>query len=68
MDVILLYSAIWVHSILEDRQQRYFGCRQISKRIYAMFDDMRHQRTVLPGPYIDRGEEPINRFSNKKKP
>ena len=33
-----------------------------------MFDGMGHQRTASPGPYMDRGGEPINRPSNKGKP
>ena len=54
--------------MLEDGRQGYFRHHQIGKRTCAIFNDMGYQQTASPGPYMDRGGEPINQPSNKKKP
>lgn len=54
MGIILFCEAKQIYSILEDGRQRYFGCRQVDKKTYAMFVGMRYQQIAPPGPYIDR--------------
>ena len=68
MGVILFYVAIQVFLMMEDIWQRYFRYCQIDKRAYVIFDSIRHQQTVQPKPYIDRGGKPINWPSNNGKP
>ena len=40
--VIFFYPVIQVHSILENRRKRYFGCYQIGKKIYIIFIKVEH--------------------------
>lgn len=67
MSVTLLCLAIRVLSILENRQQRYFRHCQTNKKVYTIFDSMRHKQTARLGLYIDKGGKPINRPSTKRK-
>ena len=55
MGVILLFLAIQAHLILENRRQKYFRYCKIGKKIYIMFDKMRHQQTTLSESFIYRG-------------
>lgn len=60
MGVILFCLAIRVFSILENRQQRYFRHCQTDKKVYTIFDGMRHKQTARLRLYIDKGRKPIN--------
>lgn len=40
--------------MLKDRQQKYFKCCQIGKKVCAMFDKKRYQQIALSGLYMDR--------------
>ena len=43
ISVIFLCLVIQIYLILEDKQQKYFRCHQISKKTYAILDDIGHQ-------------------------